>query len=472
MPADPDTRDPLIESTFDLIRRILDPTDGPRLTPYVPAESLAERIDFSLPDAGLEPSAVMSLLAAVAESTPRTASPRFLNQLFGGRDSAAIAGELLAVALNTSMYTFKAAGANALIERELTGAMARLMGFESGEGVFAPGGSMSNFTAIVMARNAAAPAARQKGLDGQPLTLYTSACSHYSITKGAALAGVGRERVRRVSCDARGRMIPDALDAMIRRDRDAGLRPFMINATAGTTVLGAYDPIDSIARIAREHGVWLHVDAALGGSAILSERHRGLLAGVGEADSVTWDAHKMLTVPLTCSVILTRERGLLEQNFDEDAEYLFQADSADVNFGGRALQCGRRNDALKLWASWKRHGSRGLGRRIDRLFDLARRAADLLRDDPEFDLARAPESVNVCFAYRGVGAEAICEELRRTNRLIIGYGEVDGRNVIRAPMVKPDLSDDDMRTMIERVREAGRTLSDRQRPAPAAGVSR
>lgn len=457
---------PMIESALALVRRAIAREDEDPVVRYESAEDLTDRIDFTLPTDGLDDEVVSGLLDLIADATPRTASPRFLNQLFGGRDDAAIAGELLSVVLNVSMYTFKVAGANAIIERELTGHMAGLIGFDRGEGVFSPGGSMSNFTAILMARNESQPTVRQRGLDGAPMTLYTSAQSHYSISKGAAMAGVGRDSLRRVPCDARGRMIPEALGAMIERDRDAGFRPFMINATAGTTVLGAFDPIREIAAIARRAGVWLHVDGAMGAGMILSERTRGLLDGVELADSITWDAHKLMGAPLVCSVILTREPGLLQRNFDEDAEYLFQSDSADVNFGGRSLQCGRRNDALKLWALWKRHGDRGLGRRMDCLMGLARYAAGLVRAAPELTLIRDPESVNVCFTHRDAPSPALCEELRRRRALVVGYAEVDGRSVIRAPFVNPTLTEDDVRAAIDAVREIGCELGRELREAP------
>lgn len=460
---------PMIAAALELVRRALERNESDPVARNESPGALADRIDFSIGRSGLDDRSVAGLLDLVADATPRTGSTKFLNQLFGGRDDAAVAGELLAVALNTSIYTFKAAGANAVIEREVTRHMARLVGFERGEGVLCPGGSLANFSAMVMARNAAFPDAREQGVGAAPGAVYTSALSHYSITKGAAMAGIGRANVRLIACDARGRMLPDSLEEAVERDLDAGVRPVMINATAGTTVLGAFDPIPDIAEIAERFGVWLHVDGALGASVILSPAHRGLLDGIARADSVAWNAHKLMTVPLSCSVVLTREPGVLEGSFSEDAEYLFQSDTADVNFGGRSIQCGRRNDALKLWSAWKRHGDDGFGRRIDRLFELARLAADILRDDPDFVLVREPESVNVCFEYRGVPSPQICDILRRDARLVIGYGDVAGRKVIRMPMVNPDLTDGDVRTAIEEIRAVGAAVrAESPDPTPCA----
>lgn len=454
-----------------LIERALDRQLSDPVARFVTPEDLSRQIDFTLPKEGMSVEEVFALLDAVADATPRTASPRFLNQLFGGWDDAALAGELLSVALNTSMYTYKAAGANAIIERELTRHMARIVGFTEGEGVFAPGGSMSNFTAIILARNEAQPAMRDGGHNGEAMIIYTSDVSHYSITKGAAMAGMGRRNVRRIACDERGRMIPSELRAAIVADLAAGALPTMINATAGTTVLGSFDPIREIATIAKDFGIWLHVDGALGSTMLLSETCRHLLDGIELADSVTWDAHKLMTVPLVCSVILVKRPGLLAKHFNEDAAYLFQSDDEGLNFGTRAMQCGRRNDALKLWALWKRYGDHGLGRRLDHLVALARHAADIIRADQELELVKEPESVNVCFEVRGVDSAELCEELRRRNCLIVGYGDVEGRDVLRIPFVNADLTFAQVDEAIEDIRDLGvsmRGVARRREPVARA----
>lgn len=446
---------------YDLLDRARARQSAEPVAPFVTPEGMLESIDFDLGERGVSEAEVLELLEQVAAATPRTSSPRFLNQLFAGKDDSALAAELLSVVLNTSMYTLKAAGANAIIERVMTRHMAKLIGLERGEGVFAPGGSMSNFTAIVIARNEALASMREAGHDGVPMILYTSEISHYSITKGAAMAGLGRSNVRHIPCDDRGRMIPARLREAIERDLEAGHRPFMINATAGTTVLGSFDPIRDVAAIGSEYGLWTHVDGALGGTMILSEKHRHLLDGVECADSVTWDAHKLMTVPLVCSVILVREAGTLVKHFNEDASYLFQSDDEDLNFGTRALQCGRRNDALKVWALWKRHGDAGLGRRVDFLVELARHAASIIERDPEMTLAKPPESVNVCFEFDGVPSSDLCEELRRRNRLLVGYGDVEGREVIRIPFVNPDLTFEDVERALAEIRAVGGELRSR-----------
>ena len=205
----------------------------------------------------------------------------------------------------------------------------------------------------------------------------------------------------------------------------------MVLATAGTTVRGAYDPISAIADVCEESGFWLHVDGAMGGSAVLSERHGALLEGSERSDSFAWDAHKLLGVPLSCSAILVRERGQLFDSLSEQATYLFQNDSDEYDLGEISLQCGRRNDALKLWAAWQHHGDRGFGERIDRLFALTRYAESIVENDPDLELACPVESITVCFEVKGYRSDALCEALRRSGQAIVGYSIVGSRKVVR-----------------------------------------
>lgn len=421
--------------------------------------ALAETFDPSLADEGLETGEVIDRLRRALAATPSSSSRRFVNQLFGGREPAATAAEMLATLPNVSMYTFKAAGAQILVERALLDHMARHAGFADAEGCFTPGGSIANLVALLLARNAALPAARDRGLAGAGVAIYTSEEAHYSVPKNAGILGLGRDAVRRIPVDRSGRMDPEALARRIAADRDAGVRPLFVNATAGTTVRGAFDPLRSVGAIAREHGAWLHVDGAFGGSLVLCPSRRDLLDGLDLADSFTWDPHKMMGVPLQCSLLLVARRGELGQSLDETADYLFQAHADDFNPGHRSIQCGRRNDALKLWAAWLRLGDRGWDARIRRQHELARLAAAKIDADPDLELVEPPASINVCFAARGVDSAEICDWLDREGRLKIGYGTLAGRRALRLVCVNPDLEETELGAILEEVRAAARALS-------------
>lgn len=456
-PGDP-RLEPVIRAVAELTRELT------ALECSMPGEELrdpdrlATALELRPGSVGLDLDTVLDRLRAVLAATPSSSSWRFLNQLFGGREPAATAAEMLTAVPNVSMYTFKAAGAQVLVEREVLARMAKAAGLDRGEGCFTPGGSLANLVGMLLARNAADPASRDRGVGGVPMTVYTSVEGHYSIPKNAGILGFGRDRVRRVPVGSDGRMDPAELDCLIRRDLERGFRPAVVVATAGTTVRGAFDPIREAAAVARGHGAWLHVDGALGGSLLLSRRHRALLDGVELADSMSWNPHKMMGVPLQCSVLLVARRGTLAGSLDETADYLFQADVDELNPGHRSVQCGRRNDALKLWAAWLHLGDEGWDARLERQLALARRAAERIDSHPELELLERPPSVNVCFEVRDRSSVEVCDLLDRQGSLKIGHGVVRGRRAIRLVCVNPALGDTDLEAILEEILRAARQL--------------
>lgn len=423
--------------------------------PVDPGPAAAE---LTLDGPGAPLGEVLAALERVVAATPMTAGPRFFNQLFAGHEPAALAAEMLTPLLNGSMYTFKVAGPQVLVEQAVVAKLLAAVGFTDGEGTFTPGGSLANLVAMLLARHAAVASARDDGLGAGTRTVYASAESHYSIRKNAAILGLGRRHVRLVTADGEGRMDPAALDRLLTADRAAGAVPVCVVATAGTTVLGAFDPLAAIADVTERHGVWLHVDGALGGTLLLSPAHRGLLAGSERADSFAWNAHKMMGVALQCSALLVRRRGRLAASLDETADYLFQGDDDAFDPGHRSLLCGRRNDALKLWAAWKHLGDDGWAARVERQLALARYAAAAIAADRSLELLRRPQSVTVCFAVRGADAAAVCERLDATDAVKVGYGTVDGRRAIRLVCVDPVLGADDIDTFLAAVQRTARHL--------------
>jgi len=446
-----------LDAVVGIAEKLLAAERAEPVAPFRTPDEMAELFELTVPAEGRPTEVVLAELERIVLATPRTGSLRFFNQLFSGREPMAAVGEMLAALLNTSMYTYKVAGPHALIETALTQHMARIVGYDEGEGVFSPGGSLANLAALVMARNAAVPGSRENGLDGRRLAVYASADCHYSIRKACGMIGIGRGGLRLVETDERGRMRPGVLSSMIERDAEGGAVPIAIIATVGTTVRAAHDPIREISAVARRHGVWLHADGAFGGSVLLSQPHRHLAEGSELADSWTWDPHKLMGVPLISSVLLCRQRGTLAANFNEAASYLFQSDADEFNHGTRSIQCGRHNDALKLWAAWKHLGDQGYARRIDHLFGLAKTLARAVERRPALRLTCEPEGTNVCFEAVGKSSEAICEALRRDQRAMVGHAMVEGRCVIRVACVNGAMVEDDMTAFLDAVESAAAT---------------
>ena len=259
------------------------------------------------------------------------------------------------------------------------------------------GASLAQLHALQLARHRLQPDFVTAGSDGRRLRILVSDSGHYAAEKIAAVMGLGRTSVVSVSTDAAGVMDVDALDECLSDEAEV----LAVIATAGTTVTAAFDPIGAIADRCEEHGIWLHVDAAYGGAALLSPIERRRLSGIERADSVVWNLHKMAGLTQQCTALLVREPERLLTTFATGADYLFQPDkaNADLDAGDRSLQCGRRVDALKAWLTWKSRGDIGMAARVDHAVALAdharRRVAE--RDDVAFIVAG--DFTNVCLTW-------------------------------------------------------------------------
>lgn len=398
---------------------------------FVPSSELFEQIDLDLNESGLEDEAFQTVLKNLILKTPRTATAGFFNQLFGGRNDKAVLGDLLAVVMNNSMYTYKAAGPMIGVEKVILRKVCDMLGWdEKSDGTFATGGSMTNFMSMLMARDKVSNKSALEGVT-EKMTVYTSKESHYSIPKNAAFSGIGRENVRYIPTDEFGRLLPSKLEEMILKDKALGFKPALVNLTAGTTVLGAFDPIVETSAICKEHGVWLHVDGAYCGSVLFSKKYKHLIEGIEKADSFSFNAHKMIGTPLTCSIIVVQDKAHLYDSFSNDAEYLYQTDHDAFNLGKTSLQCGRRNDALKFWTLWKSVGTEGLEEIVDRQFELADVARDYIRNNPDYQLYSFDDSISICFNYKDIPANVICTQLYEHSELLVGFGKHDDVEFIR-----------------------------------------
>ncbi|XP_058868890.1 acidic amino acid decarboxylase GADL1-like isoform X2 [Acipenser ruthenus] len=259
-----------------------------------------------------------------------------------------------------------------------------------------------------------------------------------------------------------------------------GAVPFIVCATAGTTVLGAFDPLEKIADICQKHGLWFHVDASWGGGALMSNKHRHLLNGIQRADSVAWNPHKMLMAGLQCCAFLMKDKtGIFEKCHSSQASYLFQQDKFyDVSYdtGDKSIQCSRRADAFKFWLMWKAVGTRGLEERVNRALALARYLAEEIKKKEGFRLILEPEYANVCFWYippslRNMPdgpefwkklhqvAPVIKERMMKKGSMMVGYQpHRDKVNFFRQIIISPQVSLEDMDFVLQEIEALGKDL--------------
>ncbi|HVF41123.1 MAG TPA: aminotransferase class V-fold PLP-dependent enzyme, partial [Gemmatimonadaceae bacterium] len=266
---------------------------------------------------------------------------------------------------------------------------------EGSSGILTTGGSAANLTAFVAARHAAVEAGQDLG----KLVVYTSAQAHSSMVRAAWIAGISRRNVRIVEMDEMFRMRVADLESAIRADRSAGLHPFLVAASAGTTNTGSVDPMHEIADLCQREGLWLHVDAAYAGFAALTEEGKRMLAGIERADSLTLDPHKWLFVPFECGCLMVRNPSTLESAFRIMPEYLKDVEPGEeeVNFADRGEQLTRYSRALKVWLSVNYFGTDAIVSAIEDAMTRARLLESLIEASPDFEILCPAQFGIVCF---------------------------------------------------------------------------
>ncbi len=389
------------------------------------------------------------ILSQIRLHSISTHSPYFMNQLFSGILPQMLLAEDLISQTKTTLATHEASPTFSAIESEVIQTVGRVIGWPEGQrdGVSVPGGSAANFMAIHCARHRFSPEIKHQGLSGQKFKIYVSGEAHYSFKKACLALGLGTDSLAAVPVDDRGRMKPQALAQMIREHLALGETPLMVAATSGTTVLGAFDPIDQISAVCKTHSLWLHVDAAWGGPALFSKKIRDHFRGVELADSLTFDAHKLFGASLTCSFFLNRYPGLLlEANDVSGGDYLFHP-GEEVDRGKMSWQCGRKADAVSFWTIWKSLGTEGLGQFVDRLLDIQEQTRLWIQTQPRLKLVADPEFLNVCVRVQPPRSEIseaswsqiVRVSLKKKNLAMVNYSTNEQGPFLRLILAHPYL---------------------------------
>jgi glutamate/tyrosine decarboxylase-like PLP-dependent enzyme len=247
------------------------------------------------------------------------------------------------------------------------------------------------------------------------------------------------------------------LDSLIEIAKRSGLEVICVIATSGTTVRGAFDPLREIANIAHSNNIWLHVDAAWGGICLFSTKHANLMDGVELADSVCWDAHKMMGTPLICSAFLIKNVNILKSvcAHSLNAPYLLHSQSEELDLGRLSLQCGRRNDALKLWLAWREIGDAGWARRCEGFIELADHLQSLIEQQPEMEMMSTRKWANVCFRMRSANIDLnvlntqIRDKIMKRGKWMTSKALIDGQVILRPVIANSEVSKKSLQGFIE-----------------------
>ncbi|KAF2444041.1 glutamate decarboxylase-like protein 1 [Karstenula rhodostoma CBS 690.94] len=398
------------------------PGGGPRtaLVEHHPPKKLEQILNLNIPEQAGGKDGLVQLVEKVLQYSVNTWDQGFLDKLYASTNAVGVVSELLLATLNTNAHVYQVSPVLTLVEKHTTKHLAQLFGYTSPHagGISQPGGSASNSSAIVIARNTLYPETKENGNGTHRFTLFTSAHGHYSLEKAAQMFGLGSKNVIPVPIDEAGRMIPSELERLITSSKSRGETPFFINATAGTTVLGSFDPFPALSTIAKTHNLWLHVDGSWGGSVIFNPQlAKGRLDGVSLADSIAINPHKMLGVPMTSSFLLAKDLRQFWAAMTLPAGYLFHnaGESVDdiYDLADLTPQCGRRADALKFFLSLQYYGQQHYADVVARAYAAANYLSSLVAASPHF-VGVSPDPLpclQVCFYWARDGRLADDKEV-------------------------------------------------------------
>jgi L-2,4-diaminobutyrate decarboxylase len=416
-------------------------------------------------EGGLGPEGFEAWLEALLRRSTRLHHPGELAHQVASPDLPAALADLVHGAINQPMSIYEMGAAANAIEAAVVEWMCERVGWGPGAGgVLTHGGSLANLTALLAARAAAAPSVWAEGVSGG-LAVLAPASAHYSVKRSVAMLGLGERAVVPLEVDEYERIVPGRLDDAVERAEAAGLRPMALVAAAGATSTGLHDDLEAIGGFCRERGIWLHADAAHGASALLSPAHRGLLHGIEQADSVAWDAHKMLRTSSLCAAILVRDVRRLDAAFQQSASYLIyeDAEAAGPDLLGRQVECTKAPLGLKLFMNLAWRGERGIGEYVAEQYDKTVRFWELISGREGFECLSPPESNILCFRYGTDDALQVelRERLLAEGRFHLSSTEVSGVRWLRLSVMAPASSEETIEALldaIERLAGAKRSL--------------
>jgi len=399
------------------------------------------------------------LTREVQQASLHLSHPRFAAQQVAAPIPAAALVESVVAGLNQSLAVWEMSPIGTAIDRDLISNFKRLFGYpRSAEGSLVPGGAFANLTALLAARDSLEPAASKNGQ--ARIAIVVGAQAHYSVARAAAILGLGRAAVFKVPLDSQFctdiARVPEAFAAA----RKAGYRKFILVGSSGSTPTGSFDDLAALKKLATRHRAWFHVDAAHGAGMAFSKRFRKLMKGMEAADSITFDPHKMMFMPLSAGGVLVRDGKKLFEPLQEKAPYLFGSKRRFPDLGQVTIACSQRFDALKTWIIWRAYGPEVWDALTTHVCDVAHTAYQYCEQSKILEPVHKPQSNIFCFRLRGAHGRdsdrrhwTIKEKLNESGFAYISSTVLDGRRVLRLVVMNPRTTADDIREILRRVEE-------------------
>ena len=400
----------------------------------------------------------VQLARDVREASLALSHPRYGAQQVAAPIPAAALVESVVAAMNQSLAVWEMSPIGTAVDRDLMTGFKKLFGYpRSAEGSLLPGGAFANLTALLAARDALEPRASKKGQ--ARIAIIVGAQAHYSIARAAAILGLGRDAVFKVPLDTEFCTDVQGCDRAFASARKAGFRKFVVVGSAGSTPTGSFDDLVALAEIARKHRAWFHVDAAHGAGLAFSRRFRHRLRGLERADSLIFDPHKMMFMPLTAGGVLVRDGARLAEPLQEGAPYLFGSKRRWPDLGQLTIACSQRFDALKVWLVWRVYGAALWDHLTTHVCDVTKAAFDYCVQSKILEPVHQPHSNIFCFRLRNRDCDSdrrhwkIKEELNESGFAYISSTVLDGSRVLRIVVMNPRTTAEDICDVLGRVEQ-------------------
>lgn len=403
-------------------------------------------------------------------------SPGYMGRQFSGVIPLAGVIDFISSIVNQPSSFYEAGQLPNVAERIMADELNRFIGWERENFamVTTSGGTLGNLTALLAARNDKFPQVWSEGisaLKGQCRpAIAVSEDAHYSLCRAVGILGIGENQIVRLPVNRKKQICIEKVLPTLEAAEEQGLKVFCMVASAGTTSVGAFDPIDELAEITKQKNIWLHIDGAHGASLLVSDKLRHKLKGIEKADSFVWDAHKMMFVPAACTLLFYKNKQKSYGAFRQNASYVFEKepdiytefDSAEQNF-----ECTKRPLIMNLWVLWALYGKALFANKIDYLCQLTEQAYQILKDEPDFETLHQPEANILCFRYLPSNLSekafpdfqvAIRNRLREEGKFFISKVDIDGIGALRVVFMNHEIDTDHFCMLLGEIRKTGREL--------------
>ncbi|TMU55546.1 pyridoxal phosphate-dependent decarboxylase family protein [Flagellimonas algicola] len=466
-------------TNFDIVRQALEDftteiySPNNKVIDQIPLDQLIQKLDLSswIKEGGLEGQVLKDFLSAFLSYQTRLHHSGYLGHQCAAPHYAAALGGFINNVTNNVPSIYEMGPSSVALEVFLVNWMLEKVGWKPtpltvhsrmseenyGGGVLVNGGSIANLTALIMARTQVAPEVWQEG-NPDGLSILLPSESHYSLTKAAGILGIGKKAIHFVEVDKRGAVIPDSLPGIFKKVQEKGHFPIALVANACNTPVGIYDPLDEIADFCQEQKLWLHVDGAHGASALLSETHGHKLKGVERADSLVWDAHKLLQVPSLCAALLVKNHKHLDQAMPvgDNASYLFHdKEQPGVDTLHRTIETTKPGLGERLFFVLGAIGEGGMAGFIDRQYQLTLEVYHYLQNLPDFECPAQPESNILCFQYTGATMDSLFlrKKLLETGEFYLTTTLFKGARYLRLVFMSPNTEFGHIVNLVTSIRE-------------------